>query len=82
MSNRYEFIYARDTPIAVAEPHEWVGEDSINPGNYALIIGEPAATALAVEGSPAQLQEFAQRVATAAAGVPIQTPDDATTRSR
>jgi hypothetical protein len=71
MSDRYEFIDARQTPIEVAEPHEWVGMDTIDPGNYALIIGEPGATALVVEGSPTHLREFAQRVATAVAGVPM-----------
>jgi hypothetical protein len=80
MSDRYEFISARETPIGVAEPREWVGMDRIDPGNYALIIGEPGATALVVEGSPAHLREFAQRVATALADVPSQTPDESTAR--
>jgi hypothetical protein len=82
MSDRYEFIDARHTPIEVAEPHESVGLDRIDPGNHALIIGESGATALVVEGSPAHLREFAQRVATAVAGIPSEAPDDSPSPSR
>jgi hypothetical protein len=63
MSQRYEVDDA-NCELAILTPSDDPGEYrlDLDDGNYALVIGNPWASAFAIEGSPDDLRAFAQRV--------------------
>jgi hypothetical protein len=71
VSDRYD-VDSADAELQIItpnmDPDDW-GPD-IAGGNYALIIGDPGAAALAIEGSPGDLRRFAQRVMSAVEHLP------------
>ncbi|MGP4112962.1 hypothetical protein ACTWP5_18880 [Streptomyces sp. 4N509B] len=63
MSKRYE-VDGADTDLEIVSPESDRDESGLDldSGNYALVIGNPWASAFAIEGSPTDLREFARRV--------------------
>jgi hypothetical protein len=79
MSQRYEWIEARYAAVVLRLPGEQVdGSDEADAAtqveDYAVVLGNPYATALVVTGSPDQLRAFADRVR---ATVPAEQPPGA-----
>lgn len=73
MTQRYEFVEADGLPLDLVGPGTVLGEDAVEAGHKALIIGNPWASAHVVEGTPGQLREVAQRIEHLVQGDP-QTP--------
>lgn len=65
MSLRYEVGAATDIPLSVINPPTDPAEHGLDlpPGTHTLVIGDPAATAYAVTGSPDELRAFTTRIA-------------------
>ncbi|WP_394426872.1 hypothetical protein [Streptomyces sp. SGAir0957] len=64
MSARYEVTHAEATPLRMitSGAANELGED-MPTGTHALIIGDPAAAASAITGTPGQLRAFATQIA-------------------
>lgn len=62
MSERYEWNSASGCPLEVVPPGTELGESEVDQGNYALIIGDPWASAYVVEDTPDVLRTFARRI--------------------
>lgn len=60
MSARYEHTDAASTPVALVGPGTELGDDIV--ADHTLVIGDKCATALVVEGSPAELAAFIDRL--------------------
>jgi len=63
VSRRYEYA-GPDTPAEIVPPD--AGEDSgleLDDGHHALVIGDPWASAYAIEGTPEGIRAFAGRIA-------------------
>ena len=63
MSQRYE-IGDSNADVEIVGPGTDLGEHELGPGRHALVIGDPWASAYAIEGSLTELREFARRVTT------------------
>ena len=63
MSQRYD-IGDSNTDVEIVGPGTDLGDHELGPGRHALVIGDPWASAYAIEGSLKELREFAQRVTT------------------
>jgi hypothetical protein len=61
MSQRYQ-IGDSNAELEIVGPGTDLGQDQLGPARYALVIGDPWASAYVIEGSPAELREFARRV--------------------
>jgi hypothetical protein len=61
MSQRYQFDDS-NAEVEIVGPGTDLGEQQLGPARYGLVIGDPWASAHVIEGSLAQLREFAQRV--------------------
>jgi hypothetical protein len=61
MSQRYEFNDS-NAELEIVGPGTDLGEDQLGPARYALVIGDPSASAYVIEGSLTELREFARRV--------------------
>jgi hypothetical protein len=75
MSARYEFGRATETPTEVVHPDDYrevFGDEPDNATDYVLVIGDPWASAYAVEGSREELQAFTARLAGLVASLPEQ----------
>jgi hypothetical protein len=62
MSARYEMNDA-DVDLDIVGPGSELGEYEVPLGRHMLVVGDPWASAYAIEGSVDELQEFARRVA-------------------
>lgn len=60
MSMRYESATAADLPVDTVGPGTELGANTVE--QHALVIGDPSASAFAVEGSQDDLRAFAERV--------------------
>jgi hypothetical protein len=72
MSGTYECDIAVEALLAVLTAEEALaagvaGDDEMNPGDLALVIGDPDALAYAIIGTGAELAEFARRLSRAVA---------------
>lgn len=56
MSERYELTGAATAPVRVVGPGTVLGEDTV--AHHGLVIGDPHAGAMVVEGTRAELVEF------------------------
>ena len=65
MNARYEWGTATETTVVYVPPENFdeLGEKPAKAGNGALVIGDPWASAYAVEGSPAELRRWAATLA-------------------
>lgn len=61
MSQRYE-VGDMTTDLEILGPGADLGGNELGSGAYALVIGDPWASAYAIEGTLEELAEFAQRV--------------------
>lgn len=62
MSRRYEYDTS-SCGLELATPGDDLGVDSLDEGNYGLVIGNPWSSAYVIEGGLADLLEFTRRVA-------------------
>jgi len=72
MSDRYEW-YLGTPPVSVRGPEDelWHNADDGNDErHWALVIGDPGATALVIYGDPADLRAAAAKIATAVEALP------------
>jgi hypothetical protein len=74
MSSRIDITAARETEVAVPDGQALLdlyhNADEHQPGQRALVIGDPGAAAYAVTGTPAELRLFALRVLATVLGLP------------
>lgn len=61
MSQRYQ-IDDSNAELKIVGPGTDLGEDQLGAARYALVIGDPYASAYVIEGSLTELREFARRV--------------------
>lgn len=61
MSGRYEWVGA-EADVQLGHGGEKVGQDTIQEGAHALILGDPDGTALVVEGTADDLRRWAATV--------------------
>jgi hypothetical protein len=60
VSIRYEGASASSTTLSAMSPGSAIGEDELEPGQYALVIGYDEV--FYVQGTPDELHRFAERV--------------------
>jgi hypothetical protein len=70
MSERYEMTTASGCPVTLESPGEDIGEDILT--GHALVIGDRYSSAMVVEGTRAELLDFAEYLVRLVEG--IETP--------